>query len=444
MATLRSGRKYWIRYRNGEGEESERVIHVRSVTPGAYGRSYIRAFCELAQEERTFRLDRMTYIEPLHAPLSETTPVTPPRNSSYLASGSEAARTAPAAAPAGSAAPRHTTPEENHGFRRFLLKAAALFILFDFVIAEDPGTMSARVVEAVESAVDSYEPPALPARVTSLWGGDEADSDFQLGPTPERAESETVAKSVTVSTSRELRVAGAELPSQTVSADPEKVPSPAPAGWVRVSRHEYQGAAIDLLLRNGEGRFRVPRTGRSYDSLREARRAIRMDRLLRKGGVTDELVIKRYDRVDLDGDDELSWSELRQFQREVYRDFRYESNGKALRPEEFFVAGGGDCEDFAIFSAAMLTYWGWDAYVASMSTNDNDAHAVVFIKVDQPPSWASYYEIPSGTAGNPRFAASGTFVPVDYDVVGDVTNAVTPGSRVTDIVVVNAWYGLPI
>lgn len=34
----------------------------------------------------------------------------------------------------------------------------------------------------------------------------------------------------------------------------------------------------------------------------------------------------------------------------------------------------------------MLTYWGWDAYVVSMGTNDNDAHAVVLIKVDRPPS----------------------------------------------------------
>lgn len=58
---------------------------------------------------------------------------------------------------------------------------------------------------------------------------------------------------------------------------------------------------------------------------------IRIDRLARQSEVTDGFVISRYDRADLDGDDELSWSELKQFQREVYRVFRYENNGKALR-----------------------------------------------------------------------------------------------------------------
>ena len=41
-----------------------------------------------------------------------------------------------------------------------------------------------------------------------------------------------------------------------------------------------------------------------------------------------------------------------------------------------------------------------------------------------------------------RFAAIGTSVPVDYDLVGGVTNAVIPGSRVTDIVRPQEWYGL--
>ena len=377
MATLQSGKKYWIAYRNAEGEESERVIHVRSVTPGAYGRTYIRAFCELAGEERTFRLDRMVDIELLDGPRSEETEVTQQRNSSYRSPAVAAAAAQSRATPAArddvsSSAPTRNAEGTNFGgLGRFLLKAAAIFILFDFVITDDPGRMSGHIVEAVETMVDPHPGLNPPEALTDY--SEDAEPRPAPAPTPS-------PKPVTVA-----------LPAET----------------------------------------------------QEARKAIRIERLARKSEVTHELVISRYDRADLDHDDELSWRELRKFQEAVFRDFRYESNGKALRPDEFFMTGGGDCEDFAIFSAAMLTYWGWDAYVASMGTSDNDAHAVVFIKVDRPPSWASFYEIPGGT-GNPRLAASGTFVPVDYDVVGGLSNAVTPGSTVTDIVVPREWYGLAI
>lgn len=98
-----------------------------------------------------------------------------------------------------------------------------------------------------------------------------------------------------------------------------------------------------------------------------------MERLTRASGVTEEVVISRYDRADPDGDEELSWTEPKPFQKDVYRNFRYESNDSALRP------------------------------------------------------------------GDPRFAASGTFVPVDYNVVGGLTDAVSPGSRVTDVAVPREW-----
>ena len=57
MVTLQRGKKHWIAY-YGQGEASEQVIHVREVSPGAYGKTYLRASCELAGEEGTFRLDR--------------------------------------------------------------------------------------------------------------------------------------------------------------------------------------------------------------------------------------------------------------------------------------------------------------------------------------------------------------------------------------------------
>lgn len=59
---LEPGRRVQIRYQNAEGEESLRTIRVRRSWVGTYGASYIRAFCELRGEERTFRVSRVLTV----------------------------------------------------------------------------------------------------------------------------------------------------------------------------------------------------------------------------------------------------------------------------------------------------------------------------------------------------------------------------------------------
>jgi hypothetical protein len=59
---LEPGRRVQIRYRNAEGEESLRTIRVRRSWVGTYWASYIRAFCELRGEERTFRVSRVLAV----------------------------------------------------------------------------------------------------------------------------------------------------------------------------------------------------------------------------------------------------------------------------------------------------------------------------------------------------------------------------------------------
>lgn len=406
MTRVQPGKRYRIAYLNAKGEASTRVILVRTVTLGAYRRTYIRAFCELVGEERTFRLDRMQKVTLLNVAAEEAPaasgssgcraadrvsviPVTTNRNSSYVSprchriDGGQS-RVADRERERINSAPASRRPRP-HRFRRFLLNAAALFLLFDGVLTSDPGWMSRGILDQIEALIDPY--PGL------------------VRPEPEPE------------------------PDPLPPPQPEPQPDPQPSGVkdsLASALRATEGIAEEVPLREGA-----------------ARRAIREARLFRSAGVTNELVISRFERADVDRDGELSWKELRRFQAEVYRSFRYESNATALRPEEFFVAGGGDCEDFAIFSAAMLAYWGWEAYVASLSTNPNDAHAVVFVRVKRVPSWASFYEVSAGPE-DPRFAASGIFVPVDYDVVGGLSDAVTPGSTVTDIVVPTEWYGLAI
>src|SRR5437868_13892199 len=53
-----AGMRVGIAYKDERGLRSKRVIRLRRLDAGEYA-SYLRAFCELRKDERTFRLDRI-------------------------------------------------------------------------------------------------------------------------------------------------------------------------------------------------------------------------------------------------------------------------------------------------------------------------------------------------------------------------------------------------
>nr|MDA3948192.1 hypothetical protein [Spirochaeta sp.] len=139
-----------------------------------------------------------------------------------------------------------------------------------------------------------------------------------------------------------------------------------------------------------------------------------------------------YEEADRDGDGTLSFTEIQAFQRWVFREFRYQTNHTALSPDRFGALGGGDCEDYSLYTCGLLAYWGYECYVGVFaSPDDPDAqlsHAVALLAVPGP---VKIMELVT-TDDNPQFPAAArnrTFVPIDYDVVGGFTNA-TPNPRV--------------
>ena len=58
------GSRVRIAYTDGYGQSSIRVIEPRRIFRGGNGYAYIRAWCHLRAEERTFRLDRVRSWEP--------------------------------------------------------------------------------------------------------------------------------------------------------------------------------------------------------------------------------------------------------------------------------------------------------------------------------------------------------------------------------------------
>ena len=59
------GGRVRIAYTNGYGRSSIRIIEPRRIFRGGNGYTYIRAWCHLRVEERTFRLDRVRSWEPI-------------------------------------------------------------------------------------------------------------------------------------------------------------------------------------------------------------------------------------------------------------------------------------------------------------------------------------------------------------------------------------------
>ena len=52
----------FIKYVDGDGEETERWITPKQVT-GLKDYIYLQAYCHLREDERSFRLDRIVHVE---------------------------------------------------------------------------------------------------------------------------------------------------------------------------------------------------------------------------------------------------------------------------------------------------------------------------------------------------------------------------------------------
>jgi hypothetical protein len=147
---------------------------------------------------------------------------------------------------------------------------------------------------------------------------------------------------------------------------------------------------------------------------------------IQQTGIDDPVLFSVYRGADTNGDGTLDWHELHAFQKWVYRSCRYEFNNAALPPDQFGAVGGGDCEDFSLYTCGLLTYWGIECYVGVFAPRSNPygpgSHAVALMVVSNPLIYRSPITIQDGPGITP--AARGmTVIPIDYDVIDGFTNA---------------------
>ena len=60
-----AGTSYRLWYQSGSGRMTERTIDLIGLRRSSEGVVYLRAYCHLRGEDRTFRADRILYAEPL-------------------------------------------------------------------------------------------------------------------------------------------------------------------------------------------------------------------------------------------------------------------------------------------------------------------------------------------------------------------------------------------
>lgn len=369
MVTIQSTGTVRIHYCNANGTSSTRIIHIRKIYRSKYGTTYIRAYCDLREEERTFRADRILWWEQAESndtsvhqkPVRKTTSTIPNgpiiQKSVSPVSGLYGHDCRKPKAPK---AKRSRGGNGGTGFLIFLSIGLCIFIY------------------------------AKRDRILSLAG----DGVYTAG--------------------NYLRtIVGYQEPvpekSYVFVPNPEPTPEPDPIVVKPEPEPEPEPAAIP-----------TPMSSEYETEVRKRARRFTEDTGIIHAGLIDWFIAADSDRNML-----LSWDEIQNFQTELYVNYSYLSNATALRPADFVYQGGGDCEDFAIMSVALIRFWGGRAFVGSFApTQTGTGHAICLVYADGPVDFGMHYELEQpmqlhygGTA------PAGYYIPVDYDHVAGISNA---------------------
>ncbi len=398
-----TGKTYRISYEPEGGIRTERVIDLIRAFIAADGRIYLKAFCHLRGEERTFRADRVMQCTCLSVPETTRSAASPDTESPITpVQGSSDSRAIPRPEPANAnsasatsdswwpdrSGPRQTYQEKPRlTFTDFLVNVLSygivgvfvLFILGSF-FSSDLDTAGATGTPASSYA---YTPAPPPVRPPSL---------------PKPSLEETV-------------IGG------------------------RLLRTRRNGASVS---------YEVPSLGIVTADKASAILGIRLAAFVAATGLVDQKLVTRYLTADLDTSGKLSLEELSVFQRATYADFKYELNERALRPDEFLASRAGDCDDFALYTAGLLRFWGWDPYLASFGPSGNGiGHAVcLYYEAGAIPAGYTYFNVESWTAMDGTVLKPGRYVPVDYDHVGALSDAVEKGWKLRSIHIPEKSWGL--
>jgi len=387
------GGRVRIAYTDGDGEPSIRVIEPMRIYPARNGCTYIKAYCHLREEERTFRLDRIRSWEQIGPEQME-------RERIGAAGGDSTASTS---------VPRSV--RHGHPFRTLIL-LALLFLAGRWMVRS--GTAE-EILWAVEQALSGGAAPP---------GGYESHESYADGQASGKA----------------------RAASRTVPANPEGKRAAPQALPKLVKRFSYRGVDIIATPRGNTYLYAAPAHSLSAAGRRALHLKINAHLFRRATGIADPAVERLYAGADTDRDGYLCWKEIEEFQGKLASRYQYRHNTTALRPDEFVARGGGDCEDWALVTCGLLRYWGWDGYVAALfPPGGGDGHALCMARRAEPPRGFEYYRVEEGVyARDGEPVRPGYYVPIDYQVVGGSSSAVKRGWRLEAFYTPERIYGAPM
>ncbi|MEI6388846.1 MAG: EF-hand domain-containing protein, partial [Spirochaetota bacterium] len=139
-------------------------------------------------------------------------------------------------------------------------------------------------------------------------------------------------------------------------------------------------------------------------------------------------VIELFTKFDTNQDGRISLLELEHFQNYIVKTYKYMSNNKALSPTQFIVAGGGDCEDFAILTAEFLEFWGEQCFVGGLF-NARTGHAIALFRVNAVPFGLLSIVVRDDSPYYKKGVPSGQYLPIDYEYVGGYSSATEAGMK---------------
>jgi hypothetical protein len=226
----------------------------------------------------------------------------------------------------------------------------------------------------------------------------------------------------------------------TLSAKLSSKPAPLPTSY----DERIGGNTIRSYINGGLSSYTVLESGIRFNTKAAAVKHIRGNNLYAATGIADPALIHKYLAADLDGSGKLSFTELEAFQKATYRNFSYIDNDYALRPDLFLAAGGGDCEDFALYTAGLLRFWGWEPYIASFAPSSHGIGHAVCLSFEEGsiPAAYSYYTLSSWTTMDGAALKPGRYIAIDYDIVGGLTNAVGKSWKLRSVYRPEAIYGM--
>ena len=473
---LKQGHAYLIHYENSQGTRTRRTIYIRSIYHARNGYTYVKAYCSLREEVRTFREDRIDVISEVEE-TEEVEAVKAAYGQSYPEGGREEAaaeigkstdavqgsaaaldipyRQTSADSPyIVSAQPAVLYKKKRRGGKvlgRIAIAAMALFLFsrspaFDEIVEslrnasrrEAGSTAFINYNKDTKSTVNTHKKNDTSAKTTytyvkpltlediaALFNKIDDDKEFT-------AFMDSYFKQLVKQNKYLKNFKLLEMPSlsQTAAISTTKKSGTADINRIfnkKVGSFKYRGITVKITEDYGVKTYIVP----AYSLLAVYKAGIKeqinsalFDRVT---GIFDPYLDSIYAGADKNNDFRLSWQEIQLFQNNLYYSYKYRNNSKALRPDEFVNRGGGDCEDWALMTSGLLTYWGYRSYIGIFEPRSRrTAHAICFLyTTKKPPGSYTYIHLTSitGYKENNKDVRPGYYIPIDYNVVGGYSNA---------------------